>query len=66
MNPLFQLSTRRYDEEIELVKNAMTELEKICNVEKGYHLSEPFTRAGWTFFNLQISSDMETIIEKSV
>ena len=28
MRPLFQLSTRKYDEEIILVKKAMVELEK--------------------------------------
>ncbi len=65
MNPLFELSTRRYDKEIELVKKAMIDLENICNVKDGYEIGEPFTKAGWTFFNLQISSDMSDIIEKS-
>lgn len=65
MKPLFQLSTRSYEEEIELVKKAMTELESICNVKDGYEVGEPFTKAGWTFFNLQISSDMASVIEKS-
>jgi hypothetical protein len=65
MNPLFQLSTRRYDDEIGLVKKAMVELEKKCNVKNGYTLGEPFTRAGWTFFDLQISSEMASIIETS-
>ena len=65
MKPLFELSTRRYDEEIELVKKAMMDLESICNVKDGYEIGEPFTKAGWTFFNLQISSDMSDIIEKS-
>lgn len=49
MQPLFQLSTRRYDEEIILVKKAMTELEIICKVKNGFEIGEPFTRAGWTF-----------------
>ena len=65
MKPLFELSTRIYDKEIELVKKAMTDLENICNVKDGYEIGEPFTKAGWTFFNLQISSDMSDIIEKS-
>ena len=43
MQPLFQLSTRRYDEEINLVKKAMAELENICNVKNGYQIGEPFT-----------------------
>ena len=65
MKPLFELSTRMYDKEIELVKKAMMDLESICNVKDGYEIGEPFTKAGWTFFNLQISSDMSDIIEKS-
>ena len=65
MQPLFQLSTRRYDEEINLVKKAMAELENICNVKNGYQIGEPFTKAGWTFFTLQLSSDILSVIEKS-
>jgi len=63
--PLFQLSTRIYDEEIVLVKNAMIELEKQCNVTDGFTLTKPFNKAGWTFFNLQITTKMTAIIEKS-
>jgi len=65
MNPLFQLSTRKYDEEIPLIRKAMVELEIICKVKNGYKIGEPFTKAGWTFFDLQISSEMSSIIEKS-
>ena len=65
MKPLFELSTRKYDEEIELVKKAMIDLESICNVKDGYEIGEPFTKAGWTFFNLQISQELSDIIEKS-
>ncbi len=65
MHPLFQLSTRKYNEEITLIKKAMIELEKICNVTDGCIVSEPFTRAGWTFFNIQLSADLTSIIETS-
>ncbi len=65
MMPLFQLSTRSYDKEILLIKKAMSELEVICNVKEGFQISEPFTKAGWTFFNLQITLEMTSIIEKS-
>jgi hypothetical protein len=65
MNPLFQLSTRKYEDEIDIVRKAMVELEGICGVKNGYKIGEPFTRAGWTFFNVQISSEMESVIETS-
>lgn len=65
MRPLFQLSTRKYEEEIELIKKAMIDLEDRCNVKNGYEIGEPSSAAGWTFFNIQISPEMLDVIEKS-
>jgi hypothetical protein len=65
MRPLFQLSTRKYEDEIELIKNAMADLENKCNVKNGYEIGSPSRAAGWTFFNIQISSEMLDVIEKS-
>ena len=65
MMPLFQLSTRFYDKEIEIIKKALTELENQCKISGGFTLGQPFTKAGWTFFNLQITDEMSSTIEKS-
>lgn len=65
MRPLFQLSTRRYEEEIELIKKAMMDLESKCNVKDGYEIGQPSSAAGWTFFNIQLSSEMSDVIERS-
>lgn len=65
MNPLFQLSTRSYHKEVLIVKQALIDLEKECNVQNGYTIEEPFDKFGWTFFNIQISEEMVSIIEKS-
>ena len=65
LNPIFQLSTRKYDEEILLVTHALVDLENECNVKNGYQIEEPFTKFGWTFFNIQLSEDLVDIIEKS-
>ena len=65
MQPIFQLSTRNFDKEIILVKKAMDELENTCKVSNGYETSAPFAMAGWTFFNVKLSSEMSSIIEKS-
>jgi hypothetical protein len=65
LNPLFQLSTRSYDEEIIFVKQALISLEQECNVQNGYTIEKPFEKFGWTFFNIQISEEMASIIEKS-
>jgi len=65
LNPLFQLCTRSYDEEIPIVKKALEALEKECNVSNGYTIEKPFKKSGWTFFNIQISEELSEIIEKS-
>lgn len=65
MRSLFQLSTRSYDDEIEIVKKAMVDLETTCNVKNGYTIGAPFAKAGWTFFNIELSVEMTAVIEKS-
>jgi hypothetical protein len=45
MYPLFQLSTRKYKKETELIKKAMIDLEGICNIKNGCIISDPFTRS---------------------
>ena len=65
MNPLFQLSTRSYENEIDIVKQALEELQTECKVQNGYTIEEPFNKFGWTFFNIQISEEMADVIEKS-
>ena len=65
MKPLFQISTRKYDEEIILVKNAMLELENKCKVKNGFIIKEPSTMAGWAFFNLELGTEMLSVIETS-
>jgi hypothetical protein len=65
MNPLFQLSTRSYDKELPLVKQALINLETKCDVQNGFTIERPFDKFGWIFFNIQISEEMANVIEKS-
>jgi len=65
LNPLFQLSTRSYEKEIPIVKQALIDLETECNMQNGYTIEKPFEKFGWTFFNIQISKELAEIIEKS-
>jgi hypothetical protein len=62
---VFQISTRSYDDEIGLVRKAMQELEEKCGLKNGYSIGAPFAKAGWTFFNVELSVEMTAIIEKS-
>ena len=65
MNPIFQLSTRSYDKEISIVKEALKELEIECKVSDGYIIEEPFNKFGWTFFNIQLSEELVDVVEKT-
>ena len=65
MKPIFQLSTRKYDKEFIIVKKAMEKLESDCKVKDGFKIKEAFMKAGWTFFNLELSTEITTIIENS-
>ena len=65
MIPLFQISTRNYDKEITLVKQALASLETECKVQSGYIVEKPFDKFGWTFFNIKLSDKLISIIEKS-
>lgn len=65
MNPLFQLSTRNYEKEIPIIKQALQALENECNVKNGFLIEEPFDKFGWTFFNVQLSEELVTVVEKS-
>jgi len=47
------------------VKKAMEELEGNCKVKDGFEIKEPFAKAGWTFFNLELSAEMASVIENS-
>ncbi len=48
-----------------MVRKALEDLQKECNVQNGYTIENPFEKFGWTFFNIQISQEMAEIIEKS-
>lgn len=65
LNPLFQLSTRDYDREIPLVRQALASLETECKVHNGYAIGAPFDKFGWTFFNIKLNDKLASIIEKS-
>ena len=36
-----------------------------CNVENGFTIEEPFGKFGWTFFNIKLSNELVSVIEKS-
>ena len=65
LNPTFQLSTRDYEKEIPIVREALLSLQNDCNVKDGYSIDEPFGKFGWTFFNIKLNEELVEVIEKS-
>jgi len=55
--PIFEISTTKYKEDIELIQVAMTKMAAICNIASGFKFGDPVSRFGWTF--LQIYLDQE-------
>jgi len=55
MNIIFEVSTTNYDEDIELVTNALEDLQKLCDIDNGFKFGKPVSRFGWTFFKLWIT-----------
>ena len=47
------------------MKKAMEELEGNCKIKNGYEIKKPFAKAGWAFFNLELSAEMASVIENS-
>ena len=43
----------------------MEELERNCKVKNGFEIKQPFAKAGWTFFNLELSQEMVLVIENT-
>lgn len=48
-----------------LVTQALHDLGLECGVSDGVLIGEPFTKFGWTFFNIQISKELAEFIETS-
>ena len=47
------------------MKKTMDELERNCKIKDGFEIKEPFAKAGWTFFNLELSVEMADVIENT-
>ena len=47
------------------MRHALTSLETECKIHNGYIIGEPFSKFGWTFFNIKLNDKLTNIIEKS-
>ena len=61
--PLFEISTTKYKEDIELIRVAMTKMAAICNIATGFKFEDPVSRFGWTFFKMFLDQELYIGIE---
>ncbi|MGI9567451.1 MAG: hypothetical protein ACR2LL_10640 [Nitrosopumilus sp.] len=45
------------------MKQALIDLEAECNVKNGFIIEDPFKKFGWTFFNIQLSEELATLLK---
>lgn len=58
MKTVLEISAINYDQEKECITKALDELQNLCKVEGGYHLSNPMSRFGWTFFKIWLRPNL--------
>lgn len=64
MSIILELSTQKYDDNLILVKKALSQIETLVQGYNGYLLSEPTSKFGWTFFKLAFKPHLQTGIEE--
>lgn len=66
MTILFEVGSTNYDQEKKLLIEALNKLQTRFNIDDGYHLGQPVSKFGWTFFNLWIKSNLRLKIEEKL
>jgi len=56
--PVFELSTTKYDKDLQLIEVAMNKVSALCNIDKGFKFGEPVSCFGWTFFSIFIDQEL--------
>ena len=55
---ILQIATTKYENDREIVSNAMAELQSVCGVTEGFLISDPMERFGWAFFKVLIKTEL--------
>ena len=57
---IFEISTTKYETDLELVISVMKDLQTLCGVKDGFLLSEPMEKFGWSFFKILFKNELLT------
>jgi len=64
MDYVLEVGTKNYDDDLFLIKKAMSHMESLVGGYNGYVLSEPSSKFGWTFFKMAFKPDLQNGIEE--
>lgn len=64
MGAILEISTKNYENDVVLVKKALSQLETLVQGYNGYLLSESTSNFGWTFFKIALKPNLQKGIEE--
>ncbi|MGY5152232.1 MAG: hypothetical protein ACW9XA_08185 [Candidatus Nitrosopumilus sp. bin_6a] len=64
MDLVLEIGTKNYDNDLFLIKKAMSHMETLVGGYNGYALSEPSSKFGWTFFKMAFKPNLRNGIEE--
>jgi len=64
MDYVLEVGTKNYDNDLFLIKKAMSNMESLVGGYNGYILSKPSSKFGWTFFKMAFKPDLQNGIEE--
>tara|TARA_Y100000590_G_scaffold294815_1_gene332235 strand:- start:471 stop:788 length:318 start_codon:yes stop_codon:yes gene_type:complete len=64
MTYYLQISSTDWIEQQVILQDAMSTLEKLCDIDNGYLLNEPMSKFGWTFVDILLKPNFHMAIEQ--
>ena len=64
MTYYIQLGSTNWPEQKILLEDAISTLEKLCDIDDGYLLNEPMSKFGWTFVDIVLKPHFHMAIEQ--
>ncbi len=61
---VLKIGTKKYIDDLLLIKKALSHMETLVDGYNGYVLSEPESKFGWTFFRLAFKPNLQNGIEE--
>ena len=64
MSLVLKIGTKKYIDDLLLIKKALSHMETLVDGYNGYVISEPESKFGWTFFKLSFKPNLQNGIEE--